>query len=88
MGEMTKGEICSKLKALNHASTRASDIAIYADAFIEYRAAQANIDQHGTIVFHPKTGAPIENPYIAIRNKASQVIQRFDMLKTGDLWGL
>lgn len=88
MGEMTKTEICNRLKALNGERTRASDIAIYADAFIEYRLAQANIDQHGTIVFHPKTGAPIENPYISIRNKASQVIQRFTMLKTGDLWGL
>lgn len=85
---MSKAEICQKLKKLNTSMVRDSDIAIYADAFIEYKKAQANIDEHGTIVFHPKTGSPIENPYIQIRNKASAVIQRFDKLKTGDLWGI
>ena len=46
-------------------------VAIYAYALDEYRAAQANIDEHGSVVFHPRTGAPIPNPYLPIRDRAA-----------------
>lgn len=85
MGEM-KNEVLSELLRLNP-SARPAEIAIYADAFCEYRAAQKNIDEHGSIVFHPRTGAPIENPYIRVRDKSSLIIQRLKTIKTGDLWG-
>jgi phage terminase small subunit len=60
-------------------------VAIYADAYADYQEAQANIDQHGAIVFHPRTGAPIENPYLSVRAKASTVLQKCK-LDTTRLW--
>ena len=58
---------------------------MYLHAFDEYKAAQANIAEHGAIVFHPKTGAPIENPYLSIRDKAGAKMLKLP-LRSGDLW--
>ena len=63
----------------------ASDIAIYADAFLDYREAVMNIEKNGNITLHPRTGAPIENPYIKVKVQAISIIQKIK-LKTGDLW--
>lgn len=50
---------------------------MYAEAFVEYRQAADNVTSNGTIVFHPKTGAPIENPFLVIRDKALKRLQAF-----------
>lgn len=42
----------------------------YADAFVEYTAAQANVEANGAIVADPRTGSPIQNPYLVVRDKA------------------
>lgn len=65
----------------------AADIAMYADVFVEYVKAQANISEHGSIVFHPRTGAPIENPYLAIRDRARATLSK-TRLRTDRLWQL
>ena len=65
----TKATIVASLKADNPRASLA-DVTMYADAFLEYQAAQANIAEHGSIVFHPRTGAPIENPYLVVRDRA------------------
>lgn len=84
MEQVTKGDVIAKLRPLN---PRASDaeIAIYAAAFLEHRTAQANIDAHGTIVFHPRTGSPIDNPYVAVRDRTAKSLLSLG-LRTGDLW--
>jgi hypothetical protein len=60
----------------------------YADAFLEYSVAMANIDANGVIVGHPRTGSPIENPYLSVRDRALKKLQAFE---SGDdvaeLWG-
>lgn len=76
--------ILSMLKRSNM-NAKASDIAMYADAFIEYRTAQLNIAEHGSIVFHPRTGAPIDNPYIGIRDRAGALLRKI-RLNTDRLW--
>lgn len=86
MGEMTKEEIIAALTGANK-SARQSDIAIYADAFIEYQAAQKNIDEHGSIVFHPRTGSPIDNPYAKVRDRASATIRAMKSIRADALWG-
>jgi len=50
--------------------TRRDRAVLYADTFLEYRAAQANVIEFGTIVANPRTGQPIENPMIKIRDRA------------------
>lgn len=64
---------------------RASEIAMYTDAFVDYRTAQLNINANGSIVFHPRTGAPIDNPYIAIRDRAGVLLRKI-RLNTDMLW--
>jgi phage terminase small subunit len=58
----------------------------YADAFEEYRVASANIAEHGVVVAHPRTGAPLENPYLKIRDKALQKLQSMRDVKAAFLW--
>ena len=60
-------------------------IVMYADAFEEYRAAQANIAANGSIVTHPKTGGPISNPYLAVRDRAAKTLREM-RVQAGALW--
>lgn len=80
----TEAEIVAVLRAAN---PRAKDhaVAIYAATFLEYHKAKANIDENGPIVFHPRTGEPIPNPFLAVRDRAAKSILASN-LKTGDLW--
>lgn len=55
---------------LTDSRTRPEKAALYADAYLEYRLAQDNITRDGPIVADPRTGAPIPNPYIPVRDKA------------------
>ena len=48
----------------------------YADAFAEYREASDNIGKHGAIVKHPRTGNPIRNPYLAVRDGALDKLRK------------
>jgi len=86
MGQITRAEIVSILSTDNPGA-RADDVAMYADAFLDYREASANIRQHGNIVLHPRTGAPIENPYLKVKAQASRALQAIRRLRNVDrLW--
>lgn len=68
MGQIVdRAEVMKVLRASKLPADRAS---LYADAYLEYRAAQDNITAHGAIVADPRTGAPIPNPYLQVRDKA------------------
>ncbi len=58
----------------------------YADAFLEYREASKNIEENGTIVLHPRTANPVENPYLKIRDRALKKIQSIRGVKADFLW--
>jgi phage terminase small subunit len=58
----------------------------YGDAFMEYMNATKNIDEFGVIVKHPRTGNPIENPYLAIRDRALKKLQAMEMVRADFLW--
>ena len=83
MGEVSRGHVAAALVARGVRPDRA---ALYADAFVEYRAAAANIAREGTIVLHPKTGNPIENPYLGIRDRARRTLERMRGVNGGFLW--
>jgi phage terminase small subunit len=59
---------------------------LYAEAFLQWQEATANVREHGAIVAHPRTGSPIENPYLAVQSAALRNLQRFPKLKTDSLW--
>lgn len=57
----------------------------YLDAYAAYRMAQANIAEHGEIVIHPRTGAPIDNPYRRVRADAARALDGL-ALESDALW--
>lgn len=59
---------------------------MYVDAFAEYREASANIAKNGLIVEHPRTRAPLVNPYVAIRDRALAKLSRMGRVPAGFLW--
>lgn len=71
---MTKEErtrLVDSLRASNPYAQPAA-IMIYVDALAEYRHAQAEIEKHGTVMV--KNGAPIENPYLKVRDRAAKML--------------
>jgi len=84
MAEVTRQEVIDRLCALNPSTSR-DKITIYADALLLYREATANIAANGAITAHPRTGAPLENPYLKVRAAAATTIAKF-RLRTNDLW--
>lgn len=62
-------------------------LTFYVDRFLDYQAAQANIEEHGAIVLHPRTGAPIDNPYLKIRDSVGRELER-SHLDSSELWKL
>ena len=71
----TAAEIAAELSKVNPRAG-AMDVRIYSDALLTYREAAANIEKCGAIVTHPRTGAPIENPYLRIRTQAGAVLAK------------
>ena len=65
--ELTVESVAAYLLELG---TRRDLAQIYANAYCEYREAQENIAKNGTICSNPRTGAPIENPYLKVRDRA------------------
>lgn len=66
------------INILRNDNQKASDIEIkiYADTLKTYCEASKNIETHGSIVFHPRTGAPIENPYLKLRTSAGATLAK------------
>jgi phage terminase small subunit len=83
MEQMTRDEIVAALVKTGATRDRAT---IYADSFVEYREAAANIAEHGVIVQHPRTGNPIENPYVAIGDRAAAKLAKLRNVRAESLW--
>lgn len=66
--------------------TRIDIACMYAEAYVEYQEAAANIRQHGVLVQHPKSGAPIQNPYLSIRDRASAKMRTLRVEHVAELW--
>jgi phage terminase small subunit len=83
MGQMTKAEVIAALVERGVSRDRAT---LYADAYCEYREASANIEEHGVIVLHPRTANPVENPYLAIRDRAAAKLAAMRKIPADFLW--
>lgn len=81
---LTKADAIAALAKLNPAMGR-DKLTIYVDAMIQYREATENIEKNGAICVHPRTGAPLENPYLKVRASAAATLAKF-RIRTGDLW--
>ena len=86
MGQMTRDEVMSILRRDNPAGKQ-DEISMYADFYMDYMEASANIKEHGNIVFHPRTGAPIDNPYVKIKTNAMKQLRTITRLcNVGAIW--
>ena len=83
MAEMTRDDIIAAMVARSESKDRAT---MYADAFLEYREASQNILANGIIVQHPRTANPIENPYLAIRDRALKKLESMGGVDAEFLW--
>ena len=83
---MTRDEVIAVLAEDNPRAGR-GDLVMYAAAYLEWQYAAANIAEHGTIVAHPRTAAPIENPYVKVRASAMATMAKVRLRQTDRLWG-
>lgn len=82
---MTKEEQISSLAADNPRAPR-EVLDVYVTALAEYRAADANIAELGTVVAHPRTGAPIDNPMMRVRDAALRRMRACKLRRTDSVW--
>ena len=83
---MNREEVIGILKRDNPAAGM-DLVCMYADCFTDYREAADNIAKNGNIVAHPRTGSPIENPYIKVKAAAMAQLRKMARLKnTEALW--
>ena len=52
------------------------NIRLYADALRIYVEASRNVRDNGAICAHPRTGTPIENPYLAVQARQAAVLAK------------
>ena len=86
MGEVNREDVIEILRSEN---PRASlgQVVMYADAWLAYREAARNIATHGVIVAHPRTGAPMANPYGPVQAAAQRRMAAVAGLpRTDALW--
>lgn len=57
---------------------KASTVAlrIYADALRTYHEASANVRAQGAVCAHPRTGAPIDNPYLKVQAQQAAILSK------------
>ena len=80
---MTRDEVIAVLLKNGAKLDRAT---IYADVFLEYQLATQNIAEYGLIVKHPRTGNPVTNPYLVIRDSAQKKLAKMGNVKADGLW--
>jgi phage terminase small subunit len=82
---MTRGEVMDTLLKAKNKPERA---ALYCDSFLEYKAAQENIDRNGAIVSDARTGGAVPNPFLAVRDKAFARLEALHKagVRSSDLW--
>lgn len=85
MGKMSRDEVIDFLKKTNPRASM-DMVTMYADSFQDYQEAAENIEKNGNIVAHPRTGSPIENPYIKVKNGAMNQLRKIKLKNVDRLW--
>lgn len=80
---MTREQVVAQLLANGNRPDAAH---LYADAFCEYHEAMENIRRNGAVCANPRTGAPIDNPYLKVRDRARLQLRRMSGVDTTGLW--
>jgi len=83
---MSRDQVLSILEDAN--PSRPDLVAMYADQFGSYQEAQANIERVGNVCADPKTGKPIPNPYLVIRDNSRKAMLAMPKVKATALWAI
>lgn len=79
--------IVRQLITANNPNARVDDVELYAHQFMTYCEAAMSIMKNGTICAHPRTGQPMENPYVKVRTGAMNAMQKSSrLLNLNPLW--
>jgi phage terminase small subunit len=62
--------------AKDNPAARLIDLQLFAGALLTYKEASKNIEANGAIVMHPRTGAPIDNPYLKIVERSGRTLSK------------
>jgi phage terminase small subunit len=81
MGEITNIDVLKELSRDNP-TKRTIDLKVFADALAVYDEAARNVREHGAIVMHPRTGTPIQNPYLKIQTQKGAVLAKMARVKS------
>lgn len=60
----------------NNPGVRRDLVEMAADALRLYHEAAENVSRNGAIVAHPRTGAPMANPYLAVMDRQQAILGR------------
>ena len=86
MGKMTREQVLALILQENP-QARTDDVELYTSQFLTYCEAADNIARNGAIVAHPRTAAPMDNPYLRVRTEAMAAMQKIARLrKLNLLW--
>lgn len=83
MATVTRDAVVATLTGRGVARDRAVQ---YADQYATYHEAQENISKNGAVVANPRTGAPLINPYLAIRDRALGSLRLMQDIDATGLW--
>ena len=84
--EMDRNRVRQLIEEENPGS-KIDDVELYCHQFLTYIEAAQNVLTNGTIVAHPRTAAPMENPYVKVRAAALGAMKRIKRLRKLDkLW--
>lgn len=79
MGEVKEIAAALKRDNPNHSD---GEITVMADCIALYCEAAKNVRENGAVVLHPRTGTPIDNPYLKIMRENGQMIAKKRSMKT------
>ena len=84
MGKMTTLAPLDLLKELRADNAHMSAIAleVFANALRIYLEASDNVRTHGAVVAHPRTGAPMDNPYLKIQTAQGATLAKMTRVKS------
>lgn len=77
MGEIN---VLAELRKDN-AGKKDTDLQIYADAMRIYAEASKNVKENGAICAHPRTGTPLENPYLKVMGAQGKILSAMRHIK-------
>lgn len=80
-------DIIAELKQDNP-KARLADLQIYANALRLYHEASSNIAEKGAICQHPRTGSPIDNPYLKVQAQQGAILLKMRKINSDRVMAL